>query len=370
MAREQQGQRALHHKLIAVIALLASLAGAASAHKKVLLSDVKVLTLKAGHKTTGRRSSPVPQMQCVGGDACGDYTPRVIQGSDGIDVQWACVADMADHWRFGTTTVSCEGFAYPDDKFVLAGSCGVQYELFRTEKFVRDKQQTNARSWWQSRSERYSDHHDDRWTREEKRRAERGSWLGSIIWTVVLGFIAYRMFLVCCLNRQRSNRDQRDQRDQRDRGRSGFTDSNSPYGADPPPYSPFDEPSAPPHPGPYAPPPPPPPQQQQPQSGPMPGSYTGDSGFWSGFGLGNLTGYLFGSSTPRQRYGNGGYAYPSYTSAGSRWFGGNRGTSYTTHTYRAPSPTPVHRSSSSSSRSSDTTPTTRTATGYGGTTRR
>jgi hypothetical protein len=32
----------------------------------VLLSDVNSLTLRAGKQTAGRRSSPVPQLQCVG----------------------------------------------------------------------------------------------------------------------------------------------------------------------------------------------------------------------------------------------------------------------------------------------------------------
>ena len=58
---------------------------------KVLLQDVKVLTLKDGKMTTGRRSSPVSQLNCVGGSAQGKFRPQVVQcrnvGSDGQDAQ-------------------------------------------------------------------------------------------------------------------------------------------------------------------------------------------------------------------------------------------------------------------------------------------
>lgn len=61
--------------------------------------------------------SPIPQMTCVGGDACRAFQPQAVQcrnmGSDGFDVQWKCEADMSTEYRFGTTTVSCEGYDSP-----------------------------------------------------------------------------------------------------------------------------------------------------------------------------------------------------------------------------------------------------------------
>ena len=58
---------------------------------KVKLRDVQVLTLKDGKMTTGRRSSPVAQLNCVGGSAKGNFRPQVVQcinrGWDGQDVQ-------------------------------------------------------------------------------------------------------------------------------------------------------------------------------------------------------------------------------------------------------------------------------------------
>lgn len=32
---------------------------------------------------------------------------------------------MDNAYRFGQVTVGCEGYEYPDDPFVLRGSCGV-----------------------------------------------------------------------------------------------------------------------------------------------------------------------------------------------------------------------------------------------------
>ncbi|KAI8362966.1 hypothetical protein B0O80DRAFT_432320 [Mortierella sp. GBAus27b] len=107
-----------------------------SSHNKVLLKDVQTITLHRGKMTAGRRTSPVPQLNCVGGNACGDYEPAVVQctnsGFDGMDVQWKCQADLPSKLRFGELNVYCEGFAYPDDPYVLKGSCGLEYELYYT----------------------------------------------------------------------------------------------------------------------------------------------------------------------------------------------------------------------------------------------
>lgn len=40
--------------------------------------------------------------------------------------KWECKADMDNAYRFGETTVVCEGYDYPEDPYVLRGSCGVR----------------------------------------------------------------------------------------------------------------------------------------------------------------------------------------------------------------------------------------------------
>ena len=39
--------------------------------------------------------------------------------------QWECKTDMDNAYRFGQVEVSCEGYDYPEDPYILKGSCGV-----------------------------------------------------------------------------------------------------------------------------------------------------------------------------------------------------------------------------------------------------
>jgi len=40
-----------------------------------------------------------------------------------------CKADMDYDYRFGKISVSCEGYDFPDDPFILVGSCGLEYTI-------------------------------------------------------------------------------------------------------------------------------------------------------------------------------------------------------------------------------------------------
>ncbi|CAF1209062.1 unnamed protein product [Rotaria sordida] len=137
--------------LIAIIWHLSlSLVHAGGQHRSVLLEEVKTLTLHKGQRTEARRVSSVPQLKCVGGSAKCAFEPDVVQcynrGSNGIDIQWECTSEMPQKYKFGKLSVSCEGYNYPDDPYILAGSCGLEYNLELTDKNFRDsKQSTNVR---------------------------------------------------------------------------------------------------------------------------------------------------------------------------------------------------------------------------------
>lgn len=109
----------------------------------VLLSNIKSLTLRANQKTSARRSSPIPQLQCIGGNARGLYEVDVMRcnnaGSDYDDesVQWTCKASLPPEFKLGSTDVSCEGYSSSTDPYVLKGSCGVSYRLVLTEEGER-----------------------------------------------------------------------------------------------------------------------------------------------------------------------------------------------------------------------------------------
>ena len=120
--------------------------------ERVRLDDVQVVTLTRGALTTGRRSSPVPQLACVGGSGRGEEQPERVQcynrGSDGRGVQWECKADMDNGLRFGQVEVVCEGYDYPDDPYILAGSCGLEYTLELTKEGREKRSSSGGGGGW------------------------------------------------------------------------------------------------------------------------------------------------------------------------------------------------------------------------------
>lgn len=56
---------------VLILALLCNRGTASADANRVLLRDITSLTLQRGEYTSGRRSSPVPQLECIGGTAYG-----------------------------------------------------------------------------------------------------------------------------------------------------------------------------------------------------------------------------------------------------------------------------------------------------------
>lgn len=107
----------------------------------ILLSNVKTLTLRANRETSARRVTPIPQLSCVGPSKkiCKLYQPEVMRCTnqgydyDAEDVQWTCKTDLPAELKLGATDVICEGYRNADDKWILKGSCGVEYRMLLTE---------------------------------------------------------------------------------------------------------------------------------------------------------------------------------------------------------------------------------------------
>jgi hypothetical protein len=112
-------------------------ASALAGTERVLMSDIRTLTFVKGQLANRVRTPVQPVLQCVGGSAMHheDLHPRQMQctnmGSDGNGgLSWSCeAADMSERARFFDARVRCEGYEYPGDPFVRAGSCLVQYTL-------------------------------------------------------------------------------------------------------------------------------------------------------------------------------------------------------------------------------------------------
>lgn len=121
---------------------------------KVKLVDIDALTFVSGRETTARRGRKLPQLECVRGN-CNDDTsllPVTVQcrnmGTDGIDVQWKCDAELDSRVKFGELEVSCEGYDNPDDPYVLKGSCRLEYELLRVGWPRRARDDDSGISWF------------------------------------------------------------------------------------------------------------------------------------------------------------------------------------------------------------------------------
>ncbi|TMS32388.1 hypothetical protein L596_000234 [Steinernema carpocapsae] len=237
---------------IILLALSALLTTAVCEHKKVLLTDVRALTLHKGQYTTTRRGSPVEQVKCVGGAAKNAFTLRLVQcynrGTDGLEVQWQCTADMPTKYVFGQLSVSCEGYNYPEDPYVLAGSCGLEYKLEYNPEYKGMKA------------------------------AEDSNPLFYVFLFVIVLFAMY-VFI-------------------RGPASDGFGADGYRGG---PGYPPAPGSGGPPPPG-FT--PPPPYSDTRPKPGPSTSTFSQENrpGFWTGAGLGALGGYFMGSRTAGQSY--------------------------------------------------------------------
>jgi hypothetical protein len=173
--------------------LAASGAEALRSGSKVKLSNVQSLTLRKDQQTSARRVDPIPQLKCIGGSGRGLFEPDVMRcknsGSDYDEdsVQWTCTASLPEEFKLGSTDVICEGYDYPEDPYILKGSCGVEYRLVLTEK-GREKY-GKGRGRWQGDDD--DDRSDGPKTMGEKIAAGL-FWMlfgGVILWMIYSAFI-------------------------------------------------------------------------------------------------------------------------------------------------------------------------------------
>ncbi|XP_076462438.1 store-operated calcium entry-associated regulatory factor-like [Babylonia areolata] len=346
---------------LAIVCTTTVAVGAFGGHPdRVLLSDVSVLTLHKDKMTAGRRSSPVPQLTCVGGTAKGYYMPTRVQcynrGSDGYDIQWECKADMDNAFRFGSVEVTCEGYDHPNDPYILKGSCGLEFTLDLTEEGYQRYKQQKSHSYSDSHSY-HQDHHHGSWGKKGK------SVVGDLLFLGGIALVIYVVYKSCLAPSATAAGDSTQS------AQAGRGDSPPPYS--PPPYG-FRQDYMPGSGGYYG-------SSSSSAGCQGSGAYTGTGtgaqnqggGFWSGAATGGILGYLFGRNTgyggythhhyQQPRYGWGrGYSHHNTGGWFSGWGSGGSRTSY-------------EGSSSffgSGSGGASVSSGTRTASGFGGTKRR
>jgi len=305
---------------------------------KVLLKDVQVLTLKAGQMTTGRRSSPVQQLNCVGGSARGQFNPQVVQcynrGWDGQDVQWECKSDMDNLYRFGSVEVVCEGYDYPDDPYILKGSCGLEYTLELTKEGHNRQSNSHDYGYGNSYSNNYG-YGSNTYSSNYK----KSSGIGDLIVFAAVALVIYALYKTCIDTPNNQTMGDRQYSSTGNDypggspGGGGWFGGNSNQGYNQNYGTGYNNDTC---------------GGNQRRHG-----TGGGGGFWSGMATGGLLGYMFGGN---RGYGNY-YQRPNYG-----WGGGYGG--YARNSGFG------GFSSSSSGFGSSSSSGTRTASGFGGTRRR
>jgi len=260
--------------------------------ERQLLTDIKALTFNSNKKTTGRRSKPIEQLNCVGGSAYGSsqYYPSVVQcinvGHDGFNVEWECKADLDDAVKFGSINVNCEGYDDPNDPYILKGSCSLEYNLEHTRKGATGQRYFNDFSY----------------------DSNSGSGWGSFITFIILVFVIYNIFRACANSQQAAY--QAPAAGGPGYGGPGYGGPG--YGGGPGGYGGYGGPG-------YGP-------GCAPTYGASP--MAGGGGFWTGLATGGLLSHLF---RPSYGYGyrrpgwGGGFGGNSYGGGGSGFFGSSGG---------------------------------------------
>ncbi|CAH6419010.1 Store-operated calcium entry-associated regulatory factor [uncultured virus] len=115
------------------------------------MSQIRSLTLYKGQYAARQRSTQL-QLQCTGGSAGCHHTPNVVQcvnvGSDGVRDSWKCEAQLPNGVDFGNIDVACEGYSYPGDPTVLAGSCVLRFTLEGKQVAQDDSYTTITTTTW------------------------------------------------------------------------------------------------------------------------------------------------------------------------------------------------------------------------------
>ncbi|CBY00974.1 similar to transmembrane protein 66 precursor [Plenodomus lingam JN3] len=158
---------------------------------KVKLKNIQSLTLRKGLQTSHRRVDPIPQLKCIGGSGRGLYEIDVMRcknsGSDYDEnnIQWTCTASLPEEFKLGSTDVICEGYDYPEDPYILKGSCGVEYRLILTDK-GRERYGKGRDGWFGDGDG------DDGGYGGPKTMGERIA--GGLFWCLFIGVVAWMIY--------------------------------------------------------------------------------------------------------------------------------------------------------------------------------
>jgi len=126
---------------IGVVCVGVVLSSAPPTGDRILQTDVKMLKFKAGEYAVNTRTNEdIPRLSCAYNPLGDDsrLPTSVTCRNKGLDdrgnIIWKCEAEMDKSLEFDNLQVSCEGYDFPGDKYIRAGSCALTYTLKLAEE--------------------------------------------------------------------------------------------------------------------------------------------------------------------------------------------------------------------------------------------
>jgi Protein of unknown function (DUF1183). len=111
------------------------------AYRKILLKQIPTIYFYKDRLTDARRKEPKPQLICEYGHC--DVTPKYIKCNNLYplihEFIWDC-EDISYFYYVGyRANVSCEGYDYDEDEYVLSESCSLRYGILKNEYASRNQ---------------------------------------------------------------------------------------------------------------------------------------------------------------------------------------------------------------------------------------
>lgn len=128
-------------------------------YRKLNLKFIESIKFHHDRKARRVRSKPVPQLKCVGGSADCDVRPEIVdcanlelmndakspqeeeasetetERDQDEELQWKCNASLDKEYTLRAVSIDCEGYDYPEDPYILRGSCQLKYTIDYSDLF-------------------------------------------------------------------------------------------------------------------------------------------------------------------------------------------------------------------------------------------